>query len=328
MVDFGRPPYHALMFRPTEQGFPYMMNKKVSEGFGPNQALAAPCVGAQLSADLFLLTPPFSKASSGSGAVPRFNWQIFDETDSLLLCGIRLTPLPMHHGKYFSTTTSTPLIALGFLINSTLLYVSDVSYIPESTWSRLAAELALPNPDGTFPPPSYPPLPHLAALVVDCTGLRLGRSHFGLPQAVGTARRLGVKRVYLTDLPHMISTECWRYFGERFGKGWQVQEGRGEVPWSTSTPSSAKGEMAHWRKWAEGEQQASHAEVYRGFDPVEEGYELFTQRALQAIEAWDGGRVAGERPWVRPAVDGMTICWSEGERLECDEERVWDDVYH
>jgi hypothetical protein len=45
----------------NEQGFHYMINKK---------------------------------ASSGGGAVPSFDWHIFDEDESLWIAGIRITPLP------------------------------------------------------------------------------------------------------------------------------------------------------------------------------------------------------------------------------------------
>lgn len=82
-------------------------------------------------------------AAPGSGAIPSFDWHIIAEGEPLWLCGIRITPLPgtrrpdksaetrltkvtVHHGVYFNGPPR-PLISLAFLINSTLLYSSDVS---------------------------------------------------------------------------------------------------------------------------------------------------------------------------------------------------------
>lgn len=117
-------------------------------------------------------------------------------------------------------------------------------------------------------------------------------------------------------MPHFTSYECWLRFCEEYGKGRDPEK---EMPWSrgASAPS--------WRAWAESEKQMPH-EAYRGFDPVDEDYDVFTERALEQIETWDGGKAGGKRPWVRPAVDGMTISWSEAEGGETG--RVWDDLYH
>ncbi|ORY55537.1 beta-lactamase-like protein [Leucosporidium creatinivorum] len=260
------------------------------------------------------------KAASGSGAVPSFQWHVFDETEPLWIAGIRITPLPVHHGVYF-TSPPSPLISMGFLINSTLMYCSDVSFIPESTWATIAREVTLPSSTGTYST-SYPPLPRLCALIIDSSSLRLSKSHFGLPQALGTARRLGALKTYLTDLPHMTSHECWLHFCEDYGKGREPDK---EVPWSSGGGGRRK---EVWRKWEEGEQQGPYAHVYGEFDPVDEDFEVFTEKALEAIEEWDGGVLAGRRPWVRPLADGLTISWTEGESVDISEERVWDDLYH
>lgn len=40
------------------------------------------------------------------------------------VCGVRITPFPLHHGIYF-TEPPTPLLCLGFLIDQSVLYISD-----------------------------------------------------------------------------------------------------------------------------------------------------------------------------------------------------------
>lgn len=110
------------------------------------------------------------------------------------------------------------------------------------------------------------------------------------------------------------------HFFEEYEKGREPEK---EIPWS------AGGQRKRvWRKWEEDEQQPPYAEVYGEFDPVDEDYDLFTEKALNAIEEWDGGALAGKRPWVKPLADGMTISWAEGENVDFAEERVWDDLYH
>jgi hypothetical protein len=41
----------------------------------------------------------------------------------------------VHHGWYF--TKNEPYFCLGFLFNKSIAYISDVAYIPDSTWKLL-----------------------------------------------------------------------------------------------------------------------------------------------------------------------------------------------
>lgn len=66
------------------------------------------------------------------------NYIIFDETKRFDVCGVTVTPLPVHHGMYFSGgKAKQPYFCLGFLFNRSLAYISDVSFIPDSTWALL-----------------------------------------------------------------------------------------------------------------------------------------------------------------------------------------------
>lgn len=63
------------------------------------------------------------------------NWIIFDENNTFDVCGVTVTPLPVHHGVYF--IKKEPYWCLGFMFNRSIVYISDVSFIPESTWELL-----------------------------------------------------------------------------------------------------------------------------------------------------------------------------------------------
>ncbi|TNY19007.1 beta-lactamase-like protein [Rhodotorula diobovata] len=271
-------------------------------------------------------------AGSGGGAVPSFEWHIMPDDEDWDVCGVRITPFPLHHGIYF-TEPPTPLLCLGFLIDQSVLYISDTSFIPEAQWTRLGSYLSLPSPSGAFPSPprrrslslsrarssasASPPLPRLQALIIDTGGaLRLSPSHFGLPQAIATARRLGVQRTYLTDLGHGVSHACWLDACRALSRGER----------SPAPGEGRAGEAPAWKVRDEEEQQAPHAHVYEGLDPAGhvEDVELFVERALEAVEEWAGGvRPREERLWVRPGFDGLTIEWEAAEGGT----RVWDSEY-
>lgn len=73
-----------------------------------------------------------------------FEWRIFDQSEPLDILGVRVLPLPVHHGKFFSTPPK-PYYCLGFLFDRKLCYLSDVSEVPEEVWSLLEKECSLPG---------------------------------------------------------------------------------------------------------------------------------------------------------------------------------------
>ncbi|KAK4046665.1 hypothetical protein OIO90_006477 [Microbotryomycetes sp. JL221] len=293
--------------------------------------------------DACLITP------SGGGAIPSFDWQTLTEGKESWICNVRVLPVPVHHGVYFSDK-STPLISFGFLFNTEALYMSDVSFIPESSWQLLAKYVDLPparagaNHNATSSATAFhgcgAPLlefasspswvsavtkPRLLALIIDCAGLKLYKSHFGLPQTIATSRRLGSPKTYFTNLGHGTSHECWLYFCQQYERGRQVKQ-TNEIPWFSSSSNKTS---SIWAQWPESTEQRSHAEIYRGFNPIVEDHDVFCERALVAIEEWDGKQLRKDtRPWCRPARDGMTLTWNEGEGLQARDRLGWDDEYH
>ncbi|GAA5898310.1 MBL fold metallo-hydrolase [Sporobolomyces salmoneus] len=243
------------------------------------------------------------KASSGGGSVPSFQWHILPEDQDWEICGVTITPLPVHHGVYFDKIPREPLICLGFLFDSSLLYMSDVSFISEEIWTRLSRKLSLPSPTGSY---DNKDLPRLQGLVIDVSGLRAGPSHFGLPQAIEASRRLGARKSYFTDISHRHSHESYLAFSLAFEKH------------AYSTEAKKQGLDQHdppplWkvRRPEGGNEQPPFEHVYEGIDFRVEDLELYTERALEAVEGWAGG--VGPGSWTRPARDGMTICWQRSD---------------
>lgn len=98
-----------------------------------------------------------------------------------------------------SEENSMPFYCLGFVILD-VVYMSDVSYIPETAWQVI--EKAKRRPYSLF--------------IVDCLRLSPHTSHFGLSQAVVAARRLGDHdlRTYLVGFSHDVTHSKWEEIGK------------------------------------------------------------------------------------------------------------------
>lgn len=88
------------------------------------------------------------------------------------------------------TNGVTPYISNGFLIQGSLIYISDASCIPDETWALLEESR---KRNGQ---------PSVA--VVDCLRPMKHTSHFGLGEAVSTARRIGAVRSYCVGFGHEV----------------------------------------------------------------------------------------------------------------------------
>ncbi|KAG6891073.1 hypothetical protein C0995_014162 [Termitomyces sp. Mi166 len=175
--------------------------------------------------------------ASGGGDVPEFKWHIIKDNVpfEILDTGIQVTPFAVHHGRVFSvppplafkpsaTTLSTPTTPLyellsnqkkpvdevinpylcfGFKFGHEIVYMSDVSYIPDDKWPIVESR-----------PPNGKALP---VLVLDCLRLRPHTSHFGLENAVDTARRIGATRTYLIGFGHEVAHDDLVTLGEAAG---------------------------------------------------------------------------------------------------------------
>jgi hypothetical protein len=93
-----------------------------------------------------------------------------------------------------------PYVCWGFKIDEAVVYLSDVSHIPDDTWPVLESSR------GTLP-----------VLVLDCLDIASHISHIGLVDAISTARRVAARRTYLTGFGHAVSHDEYVTLGEVLG---------------------------------------------------------------------------------------------------------------
>lgn len=176
-----------------------------------------------------------SKAfASGSGDVPDFNWHIIEDKIPFEIkdTGVWVTPFLVQHGRLFTGNTlstfapspmttqlATPVISgrsspkdtecsvpevhpywcFGFMIQHSIVYMSDVSHIPEDVWPIIESG------------------EQKSVLVVDCLRLRAHMSHMGVREAAATIRRLEAERNYLIGFNHELPHDEWVTVGKAAG---------------------------------------------------------------------------------------------------------------
>ena len=98
-----------------------------------------------------------------------------------------------------------PYIANGFLIHGSLIYISDASFVPDETWDLLEESR------------KHNGQPSVA--VIDCLRPEKHTSHFGLREAVSTARRIGAVRSYCVGFGHEVPHAAYeKIFGSVDGQ--------------------------------------------------------------------------------------------------------------
>jgi len=102
-----------------------------------------------------------------------------------------LPSAPTRSGMSQFANTVTPYIANGFLIQGSMIYISDASFVPDGTWVLLEESR---KRNGQ---------PSVA--VIDCLRPEKHTSHFGLREALSTARRIGAIRSYCVGFGHEVS---------------------------------------------------------------------------------------------------------------------------
>jgi phosphoribosyl 1,2-cyclic phosphodiesterase len=97
-----------------------------------------------------------------------------------------------------------PYLCFGFKIAEAVVYISDVSYIPEETWSMLLQPGRLRS---------------VPVFIIDCLRLQPHTSHFGVKDSINAVRRMGAQRSYLTGFGHEVSHEEYLTILQRAGSG-------------------------------------------------------------------------------------------------------------
>lgn len=179
-------------FRDVERAFPYLVSKEFA---------------------------------SGGGDVPEFKWHIIEDKVPFEIkdTGVWITPFLVQHGRLFTsppmfaapspctTQPTTPVISgrssprvgetllpkvhpfwcFGFVIQNAIVYMSDVSRIPQDAWELIESG------------------GRKSVLVIDCLRLRPHTSHMGVRDAAATVQRIAAERSYLIGFSHELHHEEW-----------------------------------------------------------------------------------------------------------------------
>lgn len=93
-----------------------------------------------------------------------------------------------------------PYICWGFNIEDSVVYLSDVSFIPDDSVLKSASGI-------------------LPVIILDCLTLKSHTSHFGLVDALDTALGVAAQRTYLTGFGHRVSHDEYVTLGEMIQRG-------------------------------------------------------------------------------------------------------------
>ena len=111
-------------------------------------------------------------ANNHRGATPRFHFERISN-DPFSLLGTTVTPIRLHHGH---------LPVLGFRVDD-VAYCTDVSAIPEESWSELQG---------------------LDVLVIDALRDRPHPTHFSVEQSLAVVEQLKPRQAYFTHISHHL----------------------------------------------------------------------------------------------------------------------------
>lgn len=103
------------------------------------------------------------------------------------------TPAPrsaLSRDRVFSGDDLQPYLSFGFKIKEEIIYISDVSHIPDNVWPILCPL----NSSSATP-----------VCVLDCLQLKPHASHMNLAQSVDVARKIHAQKTYLTGFCHEVT---------------------------------------------------------------------------------------------------------------------------
>ncbi|CAE7218417.1 unnamed protein product [Rhizoctonia solani] len=109
-----------------------------------------------------------------------------------------------------------PYLCFGFIFGDFMVYISDVSHIPDDTWETIHSRSpSFNNPKDLGSSSDLVIQTHrYKVLVVDCLKLEPHTSHFGIQGALDTAKRVNAHRTYMVGFGHRITHDDWNIIGE------------------------------------------------------------------------------------------------------------------
>lgn len=140
--------------------------------FNFRQGGAIPCFGSRqtLASLRRIYSYAFEDGQEGGGK-PRLD--LVEVSAPFDLFGLEVAPIPVLHGA---------TEVYGFRLGG-FAYVTDVSFIPEESFQRLAG---------------------VEVLVLGALRYRPHSTHFNIPEAVAAAQRIGARRTVLTHIAHEV----------------------------------------------------------------------------------------------------------------------------
>ncbi|OCB85204.1 developmentally regulated GTP-binding protein [Sanghuangporus baumii] len=190
----------------TEIGraFPYLLSKEFASGGGDvpefrwhiiedRQTFEILDTGIHVTPFSVYHGKVFKQCPPPSAALPTPNY-----TSPPTPVSGRTSPLPSAFSAPVRIHTSElekPYLCMGFKIEDAVIYISDVSLIPEDVWEFLLAPAHVDERN------------RIPMLVLDCLRIVPHTSHLGLKQAVDVVRKLKARRSYLVGFTHDMTHE-------------------------------------------------------------------------------------------------------------------------
>ncbi|CAE6432985.1 unnamed protein product [Rhizoctonia solani] len=117
--------------------------------------------------------------------------------------------------NHVPTAKPKPYLCFGFIFGDFMVYMSDVSHIPDDAWKTIHSKYPVSsNLNVSSPGCDLIAQNRYKVLVVDCLKLEPHTSHFGLQDALDTAKRINAHRTYMVGFSHRITHDDWDTIGE------------------------------------------------------------------------------------------------------------------
>ncbi|KAF9066089.1 beta-lactamase-like protein [Rhodocollybia butyracea] len=197
-------------FTEVQRSFPYLVSKEYASGGGDVPDFVWHIIENKLPFEIndtgIFITPFLVHHGRVFSPVPP---PAFLPTPGMLISGATTPAVHSHSepldralGKLLineshKTDVIHPYLCFGFKIQDQIVYLSDVSHIPDDAWREEGHPLPL--------------------CILDCLNLKTHTSHLGLEQSIATARRIGATRTYLLGFSHKVSQEEYVTITEAVG---------------------------------------------------------------------------------------------------------------
>ncbi|KIK71381.1 hypothetical protein GYMLUDRAFT_33540 [Collybiopsis luxurians FD-317 M1] len=201
-------------FREVKRSFPYLVSKEFSTGGGDVPDFIWHIIEDKVPFeinDTGIFVTPFSvhhgrifSQAPPPGYVPTPGAGGGSMTPSELPLEQEMRHLSVNGKPKKQDDVIHPYLCLGFKIQDEIIYLADVSYIPDDAWAIINDSQGR---EGR-------PLP---LCILDCLTLHPHMSHFGFEQSIAHARKIGASRTYLLGFSHQVTHDEYVTITEAVG---------------------------------------------------------------------------------------------------------------